>query len=89
MNVMISNNQSDENGVKTTPKCYYDHFQSVNSIHCVGELGLQGGKEIASYYLNLVKIISSQQNVSLNTRHCSLQRQKERAEIEEYILKHQ
>lgn len=88
---MFSHNLSDENGVKVTPECSSEDLQPVGYVsdnHWIWELGLQGGKQLAMYYLDLVKIHLHQPDVKSNTQLSKLQQlrvNKERLEIQEYI----
>lgn len=88
---MLSHNLSDENGGQVTPNCYHKHFESVGHVsdsRSIRELGLQGGEQLARYYLDLVKILLFQEDVTSSTQACNLKQlrtNKERLEIEEYI----
>jgi|GEM_PF-6299925 hypothetical protein len=84
---MFSHNLPDENGGQVTPQCSLNYFQALENIsdsHKIWELGLQGGKELSKYYLDLVKIYLHQQDVKLNTQVFNLKKRQERHEIEEY-----
>ncbi|MEB3215380.1 MAG: hypothetical protein VKN72_03835 [Nostocales cyanobacterium 94392] len=88
---MISHNQPDENRGRTTPKFLDEQFHPVDNVcdthTTIWELGLQGGKELASYYLDLVKISLQQQDINLSTQVSGLKKLRERLEIEEYTKK--
>jgi hypothetical protein len=87
---MLSHNLSDENRGQVTPNCYHKHFQSVGHVsdnRSIRELGLQSGEQLARYYLALVRILSSQEDVTSSTKACNLKQlrvNRERLEIEEY-----
>jgi len=90
---MIAHNRTDKNGVKTSPPCSFDHFQSLSQaddIPTSWKLGLLGGEMVAKYHLELVKMHLPQHNIRVNRKVSNLaqlRRNEELLEIKQYRRK--
>lgn len=84
-------NSSDKNGVLRTLDYLLNQSETKNNFseatNNPWEIGLQGGKQLAEYYENLVKIGLKQQNLELDSQMFRSRKLEEQNEIRKWEAK--